>query len=82
MGKTEDKRLAENYDKYFKSKRLQASMYTFSITLSNVAFFSFLGYLVDKYFPTEPYGLIVGIVISFPIGQFMVYKKLKQLLKK
>ncbi len=44
----------------------------------------FLGWLVDKYFPTAPYGIIVGLVMGFAAGYINVMqdsKRLKQELK-
>jgi F0F1-type ATP synthase assembly protein I len=76
-----DKEIFEKYEKLMRAKKIQASIHTFSITLDNIAVFAFIGYMIDKKFGFEPYGLIIGIVISFPISQIMVYKKIKQLFK-
>ncbi len=39
----------------------------------------FLGWLVDKYLPTAPYGIIVGLVLGFGAGYVNVMQDSKRL---
>lgn len=76
-----EKNILDFYYDSIKSKKIKASMYTISITLSTIAIFGGVGYLLDNYFATKPYIFIVLLVMSFPIGQILVYKKIKELFK-
>lgn len=37
------------------------------------------GYMLDVYFNTKPTFLIVGLVLAFPLTQFLVYKHVKKI---
>jgi len=53
-----------------------------SITLIIVLGLVALGYWLDKKFDTKPWFLLIGLIISFPIAQITVYKKMKQFMNK
>ncbi len=38
-----------------------------------------IGWLVDKYFPTQPYGIIIGLVLGFGAGYINVMQDAKRL---
>lgn len=44
------------------------------ITLIPLALFAGGGHLVDKYLHTNPVGMVIGLLIAFPLAQYMVYK--------
>lgn len=50
-------------------------------TILLMGFFGGLGYYIDKEIGTFPILFIVGLVISFPIIQIVIYKQTKALLK-
>ncbi|OGJ51958.1 hypothetical protein A2335_01650 [Candidatus Peregrinibacteria bacterium RIFOXYB2_FULL_32_7] len=74
----------ENKDYYlnlFKYAKLKMTGYTVAITFVNIAVFGYVGSKIDEYLNTKPGFFIALLVISFPISQFIVYKKIKNLLK-
>lgn len=40
-----------------------------------------LGKKFDAFFGTEPYGLLFGIVVSFPASIYSIYRRVKKILK-
>jgi len=46
-----------------------------------VGIFAFLGKFLDNQFSTSPWLFIGGIVIAFPISQYIIYKRLKNRFK-
>ena len=46
-----------------------------------VGVFAFLGKFLDNQFSTSPWLFIGGIVIAFPISQYIIYKRLKNRFK-
>ena len=58
--------------------RLDNFLWVGLITLTSVALFGGSGYLIDTWIGTKPFGLIIGMVISFPITQIAIYKKIKR----
>lgn len=50
-------------------------------TVALMAIFGGSGYFLDKKLDTFPILLIVGLVISFPLIQILIYKQTKNLLK-
>lgn len=51
-------------------------------TVALMAIFGGSGYFLDKKIDTFPILLIVGLVISFPLIQILIYKQTKNLLKR
>lgn len=49
--------------------------------LVTVALFAFIGKKVDDYLGSSPWAFIVGIVISFPLSQYLIYRQLKKRFK-
>ncbi len=50
-------------------------------TILLMGFFGGLGHYIDKKIDTFPILFIIGLVISFPIIQIVIYKQTKALLK-
>lgn len=40
---------------------------------------AFVGYGVDRYFHTSPWGLLIGVFIGFPLGMYRLLLGLRQL---
>lgn len=57
---------------------LQITIRVILITISIVGFAVVIGLSLDKYFDTSPIGLILGVVLSFPLTQIVIYKKFKK----
>jgi F0F1-type ATP synthase assembly protein I len=49
--------------------------------LVTVALFAFIGKKLDSYMGTTPWLFIIGIVISFPLSQYLIYRQLKKRFK-
>ncbi len=49
-------------------------------TLSIIAVCAGLGYLADRYFDSSPVGLIVGLIVAFPVLQYSIYKQTMSLI--
>lgn len=77
-----DKGIVDFYLDTLQSKKLKASMYTISITLTTIFIFGGLGYMLDNYLGATPYIFITLLVLSFPVSQIAVYRKIKELFKK
>ena len=65
----------ENFPKFRLKFFFQVSLITLSITIS----MAFLGFLLDSYLKTKPLFLILFLVVSFPITQYLLYKYVKKL---
>ncbi len=39
---------------------------------------TFIGYLLDKYFHTKPWLILLGLLIGFTVGLFNVYRHVKE----
>ena len=50
-------------------------------TILLMGFFGGLGYYIDKKIDTFPILFIIGLVISFPIIQIVIYKQTRALIK-
>ena len=51
-------------------------------TVTIIAVFVGIGYWLDTKLDTKPWILIVAVVLSFPVTQFALYKKMKEYSKK
>ncbi len=49
--------------------------------LATVAVFAFLGKYLDQLLGTHPWLFIGGIIISFPVSQYFIYRQLKRRFK-
>lgn len=63
------------------TKRIQMTISIVVITMGGIALFGGAGYLLDQYLGTEPIFLFVFIIVSFPLTQLALYKRVKQLTK-
>jgi len=50
-----------------------------SYTVGNVIVFGGLGYLLDQYLDKSPIFMIAGVVISYPLTQYLLYKRVKKM---
>lgn len=48
------------------------------ITVSSIAILGFSGWKLDFWLGTKPAFLIVGIILSFPIAQIVIYRWIKK----
>lgn len=64
-----------------KKVKIQVYLNVFVVTLGSVLIFLLIGYIIDSNFNTKPWGIIISLLISFPITQFLVFKTAKKLLK-
>ncbi len=62
-------------------KRVQMTISIVVITIGGIALFGGTGYLLDQYLGTEPILLFVLIIVSFPLTQLALYKRVRQLMK-
>lgn len=63
------------------TKRVQMTVSIVVITLGGIGLFGTAGWLLDQYFGTEPILLFALIIISFPLTQIALYKRVRQLTK-
>lgn len=49
-------------------------------TLSIIAVCAGAGYLIDQEIGSSPVGLIIGLVVAFPVLQYSIYKQTKSLI--
>ncbi len=61
----------------YRRKRLEAYAYTSGFTLAMVLVLGGIGYLLDLKFGTGHRYLIIGIIVSYPLTQFYLYRKFK-----
>lgn len=73
------KKSDQKYLEEFKQKRIKAFTSIAGITLSVIMIFFLAGYYIDTKLDTKPYGIIILLVVSFPIVQIILYKVLKKL---
>lgn len=64
-----------------KSGRISAFFHVAFYTLAGLAIFAGAGYALDHWLGTFPALFIIGLVIAFPITQFVLYKKLRTLMQ-
>lgn len=63
------------------STRIRVFLQTTATTIVVIAIFAGGGYLLDKQLGTYPTIFIIGLIVSFPITQIYLYKKLKKFAK-
>ena len=61
----------------YKRKRLEAYAYTSGFTLAMVLVLGGIGYLLDLKFGTGHRYLFIGIIVSYPLTQYYLYRKFK-----
>jgi F0F1-type ATP synthase assembly protein I len=66
-------------DKFLAFQRIGAVA---GVTVTNTLLLGYIGYYLDSLYNTKPLLLIIGIVIAFPISQYMIYKILKSVISK
>lgn len=78
MTKKAQEELLEN----FKQKRIKAFFIILGVTVSVILLSILIGYVIDTVFHTEYYGIIIALIVSFPLVQLILFKTLKGLCKK
>lgn len=68
------------YFDMFREKRIRASKNIFAVTIIMIAFFVGLGIFIDNSFGTKPVGIFVSLLISFPITQIAIIRRLRETL--
>lgn len=67
----------------FRNQKFYTTIWISSISVGVIALFGLVGYGIDSYLNSRPFGMIIAVLISFPIAQVLIYKKVKQdILKK
>jgi len=62
-------------------KRVQMTISIVVITMGGISLFGGAGYLLDQYLGTKPIIMFALIIISFPLTQLALYKRVRQLMK-
>lgn len=65
----------------WKSSRIAVFVQVSFITLFTMGLFGGGGFLLDRYLETSPILFIVGLVLSFPLAQVAIYRKVRALTK-
>lgn len=66
----------------FRKQKIHAVKTIAFLNLAVIGVFVLLGFGLDALFNTKPWLLIVCVVVSFPITQFVVIKKVRKDIKK
>jgi F0F1-type ATP synthase assembly protein I len=66
----------------FRKKKIQAVKTIAFLNLAVIAVFVVIGFGLDYLFGTKPWLLIVSVVVSFPVTQFVVIKKIRKNISK
>jgi F0F1-type ATP synthase assembly protein I len=56
---------------------LQITFRVLLITVLTIGILTGLGFWLDTIFDTKPLGMVIGLVIGFPVTQVVIYKKFK-----
>jgi len=56
------------------NKHIQITLRVSAITLGSIILFAGGGLLIDTQIGTKPLFLIIGLLISFPLSQYVIYK--------
>lgn len=72
----------EKIQQWAKDKRVRMLINTAAISLTNILVFTLIGWFLDEKFSNDHRFLIIFLVISFPITQFMLYKRAEEIMKK
>ena len=81
MKNSEDQKAQDKTDEY--SQKLHADLPrrlldSTVIILVMVGFFAFVGRYLDGVLGTHPWLFIAGIVIAFPLSQYLIYIRIKK----
>lgn len=60
------------------SQHFRVSLMVAAISVSMIGLFAGGGYLLDQQFQTKPLFLLAGVILSFPLSQFAVYRWVKK----
>ena len=60
------------------SEHIRVTAMVAVITLSTIGLMSGAGYLLDKQLNASPLFLIAGLVVSFPLSQFVIFRWVKK----
>ena len=66
-----------NQDNNTKKLIFSLTAYTSASILGPLIFFGGIGYLLDLYFQTKPFILIISVFIAFIFTNIFLYKKIK-----
>lgn len=81
MSKKDDKNVDSALEAW-QSSRLAAFFQVTAYTVSTMFVLGGGGYLLDQQLGTYPALFMIGLIVSFPLIQFLLYKKFKQFAKK
>ncbi|MDP3975375.1 MAG: AtpZ/AtpI family protein [bacterium] len=59
------------------SHHLRVTAMVALITICSVSLLGYGGWRLDDWFSTSPLFLIIGLIISFPLSQFAIYRWIK-----
>lgn len=75
--------MKKNYEEYiFGKKHLILTATSLIITLVTIIVFAGTGYLIDKSLDSSPITTIIGLLLSYPVAQILIAKRIKTILKK
>lgn len=60
------------------SEHIRVTAMVVLVSLLCIAGFALLGRFLDGIFETEPMLMVIGVVVSFPFSQFIIYKWIKK----
>lgn len=63
----------------FAKKRVQAHVNIIVISALMAAVAALIGYGIDSALGTSPVGIVAAVVLSFPVAQFVIIKRLRSL---
>lgn len=79
-GMTKSESEDAKYFDMFQEKRIRASKNIFFITFGMIALFVGTGLFVDSFFGTKPIGIFVALLVSFPVTQIVLIRRLRETL--
>lgn len=56
---------------------LQITLRVLAITVVTIGAFAGVGYLVDTQLDSKPIAMVIGLVLGFPVTQYIIYKKFR-----
>lgn len=72
----------EQHLENFKKNRIKAFFIILTVTISTILSSILIGYFIDTTFHTEYYGIIISLIVSFPLVQIILFKTLKTVFSK